>query len=128
MIPYGPCATLVDEGERENDSKMERSMLRGTVGEPRGAGAQPNRVRLGAVAGGDGVDCNDGSERPPTGASMFHGKCWPGAIVADADGLCSALCRESAAAAAATGSKMSDETKGELRERRRIDARHENRR
>jgi len=64
---YGSCATLGEEGEREKDARMERSMLRVTVGEARGAEPLNNDRR-----GVEVVERGDGVEASTAGSSAFH--------------------------------------------------------
>lgn len=52
--PYSSGTTFVDEGERENDAKIERSMVRGVVGEDRGP--LPKHARREFGDGGAGVE------------------------------------------------------------------------
>jgi hypothetical protein len=75
---YRSGATLAEEGVREKDAKIERSILRVAVGEPRGA-ELPNKDRRGV---GGGVRWEDEAE--PTdaaGSSTFHGSCGPDDVV-----------------------------------------------
>lgn len=98
---------------REKDSKIDRSILRVVVGEPRGA-ELPNKVRRGV---GGGVGWGDRAESSDAAGSSIHD------VASDPRSA-----RWWAKAAAEAGSKMSAETKGELRDRRRIESRQKWRR
>ena len=70
-IIYRSGLTLAEEGDREKDAKIERSMFRGIVGDPRAAEfGPPMNDRRGVVGG---VDCEDELEPSPAGSSTFHG-------------------------------------------------------
>lgn len=89
-------------------------MLRVVVGDPRGA-ELPNKVRRGV---GGGVGWGDRAEpSDAAGSSTFHD------VASDPRSA-----RWWAKAAAEAGSKMSAETKGELRDRQRIESRQKRRR
>jgi len=69
-IIYRSGLTFAEEGDREKDARIERSMFRGIVGDPRAAELPPMNDRWG-VGGGD--DCEDEVEPSPTDSSTFHG-------------------------------------------------------
>jgi len=102
------------EGERENDAKIERSMVRGVVGEDRGPLLKHVRREL----GDGGVEWRNGRE-PSVGGFSACGsssecRCAGGRVAADIAGdivsgaACSSLWRVTAAAVA--GPKISAET------------------
>jgi hypothetical protein len=66
---YRSGATVVEEGEREKEAKIERSILRDVVGELRGV------LNIDRRAAGDGVEGRDGdgAESSVAGSTMFHG-------------------------------------------------------
>lgn len=67
---YRSGLMLAEEGEREKDAKIERSMFRGIVGDPRAAELElPMNDRWGV---GGGVDSEDGPEPSPSGSSTFQ--------------------------------------------------------
>jgi len=65
---YRSGASVVEEGEREKEAKIERSILRDVVGELRGV------LNIDRRAAGDGVEWRDGdgAESSVAGSSMFH--------------------------------------------------------
>ncbi len=69
---YRSGFTFVEEEEREKDANIERSMLRGAIGDARGAELElPSKGRRGAV---DGVGWEDEAGLSTAGSSAFQGE------------------------------------------------------
>jgi hypothetical protein len=70
---YRSGLTLAEEGEREKVAKIERSMLRGTVGDTRGAELEPPRRGRRGLGVGGGVGWEDEAGLSADGSSTFPG-------------------------------------------------------